>query len=1271
MGCCGSTIKDNEISKATAQSFFKLEGLPLSLTVVKLDNSRLELRIVGLDCPEELQRLEVALQKRRLCLTSGTLLKVGSHIDQTFELTVKKKIRSPIKDYMTASPSTQVEVEEATAQSICEELPAAKMLMSQVRDAKGLLRLFVKCPMRGGERGLIAETMARRKLRLDCAALMTSDSSTPTMCDTYWMRPLDDDTEDAASTARQICEGFKLALFAHAQSMASLLAAEKKQKNHHLSSPTGQDSASQEHSGKSSDPYSFAAQEHSSTSSYPVARIPSSGSIGGFVNGLNQKVVNEDLPLPLRWTQNKLEYNIRPSSAGFVVDGYQKYVGMGLVHRSMKEMLSGKKDPDQSLVLEMRTFFISQKQASAAGHLAQFSHMVHEAVVGTPEHSHFVTWMNVTERTWTIDRVFLNDVLPAGNGYGGKAISEHLLAPPDLLFPDSKSQLLGSFIDSLPDLQKIVVCDVVNWNTYMLMAVAGSTTKQATDKLGDVLGFALQSELQAADLTRAQLSEWSLLDVFQRTVLGKMCSSVIKRVNNELKHNLKMESAEVIFGEGDEEMFGQRRPRMAIIVNLASNDLEAARRSKVRLASASEKLVPAQVSLHFGRQHSNGPETAHWWGGLPPMDDGESTLDKTQTPTSRRASQSMTLEGMGEFLEESWAEGYVQELTTHAHAESSSCFYFASMASGMTRLMHEMQIERGLSCRACAASADEAMKDSGTTKASERLQQQRGKTDKSLRQLIELVKIASSLAELGKLEARHQDVLRLQEQISIGLIVQRRLVDDAISDKINNWMDRYLMVCSSGDSAYHVLVGKLLHGIVRALHFALEEVKQAEPREAVAERCAILLRCKEQVGQERALIAAKGNSRWVESALAQDAFDTIKKGSLRLAHLVRSEGLHWSAPDNKLIVVSTLQEMHDLYEKEGTDPSYSIPASKAIAWFELLTRWIDAAYDQIQAEIEAITEQLPEDNVAKPCADMALMDPPEPLSLDARDEQAGLIVSELKAGKFSNVVVMAGAGISVSANLPDFRSKGGLYDQLRHTTNITSPETIFTSGFLNKNPELFNQVMQKLRVDGVEPTLTHAFLKLLEKKKILKRLYTQNIDSLERKVGIQEANLIECHGTTARSKCQECRKVYSKEDYFDWKGEGVPRCHCGGLLRPDIVLFGEPLPTSFQTSSTPDFQEADLLIIMGTSLQVHPFASLPKLVKSNCAILVVNRELPRSLSLHRQVRSLQSRLTGKKLRKEVFLQGDCDTSIRWLASELGWSKQLEEIRQPGREIIST
>ncbi|CAE7752862.1 sirt2 [Symbiodinium pilosum] len=171
---------------------------------------------------------------------------------------------------------------------------------------------------------------------------------------------------------------------------------------------------------------------------------------------------------------------------------------------------------------------------------------------------------------------------------------------------------------------------------------------------------------------------------------------------------------------------------------------------------------------------------------------------------------------------------------------------------------------------------------------------------------------------------------------------------------------------------------------------------------------------------------------------------------------------------------------------------------------------------------------------------------------------------------------MAGAGISVSANLPDFRSKGGLYDQLRQTTNITSPETIFTRDFLKSNPELFFEVMQKLRVDHVMPTLTHFFLRLLQDKGLLRRLYTQNIDSLERKAGIREELLIECHGTTATSKCHECQQAYSKDHYFDWdRTNGVPRCErCSGLTRPDIVLFGEALPDKFQEKSREELRKA-------------------------------------------------------------------------------------------------
>eukprot|EP00434_Breviolum_minutum_P014043 symbB.v1.2.012385.t1/scaffold855.1/size157659/11 len=657
-----------------------------------------------------------------------------------------------------------------------------------------------------------------------------------------------------------------------------------------------------------------------------------------------------------------------------------------------------------------------------------------------------------------------------------------------------------------------------------------------------------------------------------------------------------------------------------------------------------------------------------------------------------------SLEQMGEFLEESWGEDYIdfKSLAGQAHEGSTASFFFASMASGMTRLMHEMQVERGLSCRAVAAAAEGAAEGAASV-ANERMKSQRGNTDKALRQLLELLKITSTLVELGRLGLRHKDVLELQELISIGILVQRGLVDDAIAHPIIAWMERYLMVCSSGETAYHVLIGKLLHGIVRAIHFALEDVTGTESSKDVAERCAILLRSKEQVGQERALLAAKGKSRWVEKSNHRETFDTIKKGSLRLAKIIQTEAGHkilrvdledlqWSAPENKLLVVKTLEEMHSSYEKEAAEPAYSILSSKAIAWFELLTRWIDAAYDQIQEEIENITEQLPEDNVAKPCADVALIVPEPAPTLDAGDEQVGRLISELKSGKFSKVVVMAGAGISVSANLPDFRSKGGLYDQLRHTTNITSPETIFTRQFLRENPQLFFEVMQKLRVDEVNPTLTHEFLKVLQNKRMLQRLYTQNIDSLERKVGVDEADLIECHGTTLRAKCDECRKVSSREDpseksrrasethvkdYFEWKGEGVPRCSCGGFTRPDIVLFGESLPPEFHQKSKTDFQEADLLIIMGTSLQVQPFASLPKLVKPDCAILVINREMPRSFSLHRQVRSLKYLLSGKKLRKEVFLQGECDTSIRWLAGELGWTKELDQVRQISKQIIST
>ncbi|CAJ1364035.1 unnamed protein product [Effrenium voratum] len=520
--------------------------------------------------------------------------------------------------------------------------------------------------------------------------------------------------------------------------------------------------------------------------------------------------------------------------------------------------------------------------------------------------------------------------------------------------------------------------------------------------------------------------------------------------------------------------------------------------------------------------------------------------------------------------------------------------------------------------------------------------------DKVFAQLSDLVRLALGLMERGVIENKHKDIFSWHQEISVGIVLQRGLVNDAIKHTMPTWMGRYATVCATPDTGYHVLIDKLLTSIVKII--ALAEGLSSERKAEHGERCSLLLRFKEHIGRERGMLAAKGESRWAEEVEdgAKKLFGETTDGTKKLLQSISEDKLLGHALESK-VLVDALTEMHTLYDKEVKQIDFTIPAEKAVQWFEILTRWIDFAYEHVQTEIEALSEDLPEDNIAQPRVDIDLR---VRLEEDVGDEDLRLLLSDLRMGTLQKVVVMAGAGISVSANLPDFRSKGGLYDQLRQSTNISSPETIFTREFLHSDPGVFFSVMQQLRADHVSPTFTHGFIKQLQDKGLLQRCYTQNIDCLERKVGIEERRLVECHGTTAKAKCDGCRKIYSKEHYFN--KELPPKCGCGGLIRPDIVLFGEPLPEAFQQLSKEDFQTADLLVVMGTSLKVQPFASLPKLLKPSCAVLVINREFPQSLQLHRQVRTLQCRLSATKLRKHVFLAGDCDTSVRWLMEEVGW-----------------
>lgn len=264
------------------------------------------------------------------------------------------------------------------------------------------------------------------------------------------------------------------------------------------------------------------------------------------------------------------------------------------------------------------------------------------------------------------------------------------------------------------------------------------------------------------------------------------------------------------------------------------------------------------------------------------------------------------------------------------------------------------------------------------------------------------------------------------------------------------------------------------------------------------------------------------------------------------------------------------------------------------------------------------------------------------------------IAERLKKGQCRKVVVLTGAGVSVSCGIPDFRSPGtGLYHNLSRF-DLPSPEAIFDMGYFRENPEPFYTLARDLYPGFFTPSLAHAFVVLLERKGLLLRNFTQNIDCLERVSGVTPARLVEAHGSFAGAKCVECGVNQDSSRVRDRIMQGHrPMCdHCegGGLVKPRITFFGEDLPQRYKDLSRLDMREADLVIVMGTSLRVMPFASLPGQCGETCPRLLINRE---------EVGNFDFR--HKDNYRDVFHQGDCDAGARELARQAGWEKDLDEI----------
>ena len=220
-------------------------------------------------------------------------------------------------------------------------------------------------------------------------------------------------------------------------------------------------------------------------------------------------------------------------------------------------------------------------------------------------------------------------------------------------------------------------------------------------------------------------------------------------------------------------------------------------------------------------------------------------------------------------------------------------------------------------------------------------------------------------------------------------------------------------------------------------------------------------------------------------------------------------------------------------------------------------------------------------------------------------------------------VFFGGAGVSTESGIPDFRSVDGLY----HQKFDYPPETIISRSFFDRRPEeFFKFYREKMLPLGFEPNVTHRVLARLEQEGHLAAVVTQNIDGLHQKAGSRR--VFELHGSVLRNYCMRCGRAYPATFIRDCPG--VPRCDCGGIVKPDVVLYEEPLDENTLTGAVTMISRADLLIVGGTSLTVYPAAGLLRYYGGDRLVLINRDETPydneASLVLHESLGKVFSQL---------------------------------------------
>ncbi|KAH3678248.1 hypothetical protein WICPIJ_008883 [Wickerhamomyces pijperi] len=253
-------------------------------------------------------------------------------------------------------------------------------------------------------------------------------------------------------------------------------------------------------------------------------------------------------------------------------------------------------------------------------------------------------------------------------------------------------------------------------------------------------------------------------------------------------------------------------------------------------------------------------------------------------------------------------------------------------------------------------------------------------------------------------------------------------------------------------------------------------------------------------------------------------------------------------------------------------------------------------------------------------------------------------------------LVLTGAGISTSSGIPDFRSpETGLYHNLSRL-QLPYAEAVFDIDYFQKNPNPFMLLCKELYPGQYIPSAFHLFIRLLQDHGKLHRVYTQNIDTLERIAGVDDDLIIEAHGSFEGNHCIECHEEFDQENYklLVLKGEVVKCWKCQGLVKPDIVFFGESLPKKFFDQWDQDVKQlkkSDQFVALtaGTSLTVYPFASLPS---------EIPRKIPRILVNLENVGDFKS----KPRDSDLLVLGDIEQFILKVIKEAGWWDEYLKLR---------